>query len=199
MRLAPRALNRQLVPTNSSAGLLIAGLLLGLAVGLGIGARLAGTPAAPGGIPGSPILDVRPDAVSQRLRDAYYAGGGSIEVCVVGASVVCKRAMPVQTGRHYDDITRSLDPTEMAALIPVHVPRGRIILAGDFGPVDGAAISRVEAKGPVDGRLVVVANPERQGIDYADLGDLDAGTYLLAIHVPALRNSPTVLVELVVE
>jgi hypothetical protein len=147
----------------------------------------------------SPILDVLPDAVSQRLRDAYYAGGGSTEVCAAAASVICNRAMTTQTGRRYDDLTKSLDPTEMAALIPVHVPRGRIILAGDFGPVDGAAISQIEATGPVGGRLVVVANPERQGIDYADLGNLEPGAYLFAVHVPAFRDFPTVLVEIVVE
>jgi hypothetical protein len=177
----------------------ITGLLLGLLVGAGIGTRLAVTPVATGAIPGSPILDVQPGAVSQRLRDAYYAGGGSTEVCVAAASVICNRAMTIQTGRRYDDITKTLDPTEMAALIPVHVRGGRIILAGDFGPVDGAAISRVEATGPVGGRLVVVANPERQGIDYADLGNLEPGAYLFAIQVPSLRNSPTVLVEIVVE
>jgi hypothetical protein len=176
----------------------IAGLLLGLLVGAGIGTRFAATPMATGAI-SSPILDVQPDAVSQRLRDAYYAGGGSTEVCVAATSVVCKRAMPIQTGRRYDDITKSLDPTEMAALVPVHTPRGRIILAGDFGPVDGAAMSRVEATGPVGGRLVLVANPERQGIDYADLGNLEPGAYLFAIHVPTFRDSPTELVEIIVE
>jgi hypothetical protein len=192
-------LNGRIVAGNSSAGLVITGLLLGLLVGVGIGTRLAATPVATGAIPGSPILDVQPDAVSQRLRDAYYAGGGSTEVCVAAASVICNRAMTIQTGRRYDDITKTLDPTEMAALIPVHVPGGRIILAGDFGPVDGAALTRVVATAPVDGRLVVVANPERRGIDYADLGILAPGDYLFAIDVPTFRNSPTVLVEIIVD
>jgi hypothetical protein len=92
----------------------------------------------------------------------------------------------------------SFDPIEMAGLKPVHVPTGRIILAGAFGPVDGAAISRVEPTGPVGGRLVIITNPERQGIDYADLGDLEGGTYLVALYVPSF-HIPTMLVEIIVE
>ncbi|MEO5705299.1 MAG: hypothetical protein ABIZ52_07135 [Candidatus Limnocylindrales bacterium] len=113
------------------------------------------------------MVDVLPDAVSQRLRDAYYGAGGAIEVCVAAATVVCTRTTSIaQTARHFDDITRSIDAVELAALTAVHVPVGRIIVAGDFGPVDGAAFARIAAGGPVDGRLLMAVNPGRRGIDY---------------------------------
>jgi hypothetical protein len=72
----------------------LAGVLLGLVVGVGIGSRLAGTPAASALIPSSSVLDVQPDAVSQRLRDAFYAAGGSTQACVAAATVVCTRVIP---------------------------------------------------------------------------------------------------------
>lgn len=186
------------VGTPSSAGLVIAGLVVGLLIGVGIGAHFAGTPAATAVVAASADLDVQPDAVSQRLRDAFYAAGGSTQVCVAAETVRCTAAVPTQSERHYNDTTTPLDPNDIAQLKPAHVVPGRIILAGAFGSVDGATISRVQPTGPVDGRLVVVANPDRQGIDYADLGHLGAGTYLVALYVPSLRT-PTQLVEIIVE
>jgi hypothetical protein len=189
--------NRYRVGPPTSAGLVIVGLLLGLAVGVAIGARLA-APAAPAAMPGPTLLDVEPDAVSQRLRDAFYSAGGSTQVCVAAATVVCKAAVRMQSARRYNDTSTPLDATDRAGLKPVHVPMGRIIVAGDFGPVDGATISRLESSRPVDGRMIVAANPERQGIDYVDLGDLQLGTYLVALYIPSLLT-PTMLIEVVVE
>jgi len=73
------------------------------------------------------------------------------------------------------------------------------IVAGDFGPVDGAAIACIGTNGPTDGRLLVVTNPGRQGIDYIDLGSIASGTYLVAIGVPSWRGSPTALIEIAVD
>lgn len=180
-------------------GLVATGLVFGAVLGFAFGLRVVGT--GRGGsspTPSAPVPDVMPDTVSQRLRDAYYSGGGSIAVCLVTNSIVCLRATMSQTARGFADITRSLDQTEMAALTAVRVPAGRIIVAGDFGPVEGAAAARVDPAGPTDARLLVVANPDRQGIDYVDLGDLASGTYLVSIVVPSL-HMPTVLIEILVE
>lgn len=185
---------------DPGAALLIGGLLVGAILGFAIGAKVAGSAAKASSVPrASPVVDVLPDAVSQRLRDAYYGGGGgSGQVCNAGDVVVCHRATISLTARHYDDITRSVDSAEMGAVTPISVSAGRIIVAGDFGPVDGAAIARLDQGRPIDGRLLIVVNPDRQGIDYVDLGDLRAGTYLVAIGVPSWRESPTALIEIVV-
>lgn len=185
--------------TDSAAALVIGGLLIGALLGFAAGAKVAGrSPQQTSAPPTAPMVDVLPDAVSQRLRDAYYGGGGALEVCIAGDAVVCHPAIPLLTARHYSDITRSVESDEMTSLKPSSVPPGRIIVAGDFGPVDGAAIASLDQNGPTNGRLLIVVNPDRRGIDYVDLGDLTNGTYLVAIGVPSWRGSPTALIEIVV-
>lgn len=175
------------------------GFVLGALLGLGVGARLAiPGPAAPGPSPSAGIVDVLPDSVSQRLRDAYYGSGAAIRVCIAGDSIVCSRATIGQTARIYADIALLPDAAELRSLTPVAMPPGRIIVVGDFGPVDGAAIASLQSSRVTRGQRLTVANPERRGIDYIDLGELGPGTYLVSIGVPSWLV-PTALVEVIVQ
>ncbi|MEA2673166.1 MAG: hypothetical protein QOI92_358 [Chloroflexota bacterium] len=188
------------VRRQSAAALVIIGFVLGGMLGFAVGAKVGSAPPQASSAP--PIhatADVQPDSVSQRLRDAYYGNGGALQVCLIGVEVVCHRATPWLSARAYTDITRALDSAELAALAPTSVPTGRNIVAGDFGPVDGASIVRLDPGGPTDSWLLVVVNPDRQGIGYVDLGELGQGTYLVALDVPSWRGSPTAMIELAVQ
>ena len=187
------------VRRQSAAALVIVGLVLGAVLGFAAGAKVVSAPPqASITAPTQSTADVQPDSVSQRLRDAYYGGGGALQVCIAGAAVACHRATMALTARVYTDITRTVESAELAALTPTSVATGWLIVAGDFGPVDGAAVVRLASDLPTDPRLLVVVNPDRQGIDYVDLGELGVGTYLVAIDVPSWRGSPTVMIELAV-
>jgi hypothetical protein len=190
--------NTEQVRRGTTFGPLAIALATGALIGIVVGSRLATTdPIQPKPTMTAAIDDVRPDSVSQRLRDAYYAGGGSVEVCVAAEAVVCTRAIPAQSVRGFADIMMSIEPAELASLTPVEVAGGRIIVAGDYGLVGGAAMARIDGGVASEGRLLVVANTERQGIDYVDLGPLDRGTYLVSVEVTTLKI-PTVLVEVVI-
>lgn len=177
-----------------------AGLIVGLVLGFGLGARVGsgGPLAVPSGDVGTIVDDVVPDGVSQRLRDAYYASGGRIVVCTAGAAVECVWAIPGQSTRLFSDITLVIDAAEIRDLTPVAISPGRTIVAGDFGPIDGAAVTHIVDRGSGDGRLLAVVNPNRAGIDYIDLGSLSSGRYLVAIAVPS-RGVSSALIVLAVQ
>ena len=184
------------IPRESVLGVVAGALAVGLLLGFAAGASVAPRASAPTALPSTGTTDVMPDAVSQRLRDAYYGGGGSIATCLVAETIVCSRAAFSQTARHYDEPTRAVDAPERSALTAVHIPAGRVVVAGDFGVVDGAAMAQFDGGIPRNGHLLVAVNPDRQGIDYLDLGNLTSGTYLVSIWVPAW-SVPTALLELV--
>lgn len=177
-----------------------AGLIVGLILGFGFGARVGSV--TPGTTPsrdvGTIADDVAPDAVSQRLRDAYYASGGRIVVCAADATIECAWTRPGQSTRLFSRITLVIDPAEIRDLTPVAISSGRTIVAGDFGPIDGAAVTQIVDGSGVDGRLLTVVNPNRAGIDYVDLGLLGSGTYLIAIAVP-WRGVSSALILLAVQ
>jgi hypothetical protein len=188
----PARVNRG--PTLGTLGMVLA---LGAIIGFAVGSRLAaGDQARPAPSSTVAAADVLPDSVSQRLRDAYYAGGGSVAACVAAQSVVCTRARAGQSPRSYADVSASIAPGDLESLTAAEVDAGRIIVAGDFGPVGGAAVARIDGGVASAGRLLVVVYPDRQGIDYVDLGTLEAGRYLVSIGVPTLQM-PTVLIEIV--
>ena len=69
--------------------------------------------------------------------------------------------------------------------------------ANHFGPVEGAAMARLESGRTINARILIVTNPNRQGVDYVDLGDLSPGTYIVSIAAPMWGTS-TAILELVV-
>lgn len=191
-------LNPEQVLRAPAFGLLAIGLAIGAILGVAVGARLsAKDPNQPHPSTTAVTADVLPDSVSQRLRDAYYGGGGAVAVCVAAETIVCSRATPAQSTRAYGDVSRSVDPTELAVVTPLELAAGRIFVVGDLGPVGGAAVARIDGGVASDGRLLIVANPDRQGIDYLDLGPLGPGTYLVSIDVTTWQV-PTALVEIVI-
>jgi hypothetical protein len=174
-------------------------LVVGVALGVAVGGRIGALGADPGPGPSTATVpDIVPGSVSQRLRDAFYGNGGNVQVCEVATAITCSRTRMSETARSYDEISRKLEPTEMASLTMVHVHVGHLVVVGEFGPAVGVAIVRVGAGGPLDGRFLDWVNPDRQGIVYIDLGEPPAGTYLMAVGVMAWYG-PTRLIQIGVD
>jgi hypothetical protein len=200
-------------PRIRRVGMLAAGavvLLLGVALGSRLGGVSAPSPAAPSVAPGSsPALaatapgDTSPGAtpfsepvvhvesVDEALKQAYYAAGAGIGLCVVDAAPTCQSHTEL-VPLNGPQLPPSFSDSAWAALHPFNVTGIEFV---GIETLNAAAVTATVLPISSDtndtiGDDVEVTNPDGQGVYYLTLGGLEPGRNLVVVRALEPTVSP---------